>query len=234
MSDKKQIVPASDRLRQQGNFTRVPNEIIEHNELSPQAKMVWIELWKFCYHEDDGAFPGMKRIGEELNYHQNTVRKYRQELEDFDLLDVEHRGQGQTNLYYLYTPDLQTGVDQDSQGRVDQEPQTGVRKEDEGEEDEVEEYKENTYMLSPYQRASREGEESMLIYLEMFRDKVGGKHDNVKPNTYYEASTKLSEHYKGYGEDKYIEDLTEYFDDEGRSGLPKLSHFNEVAPRYFL
>lgn len=141
----REIVPASNRLKAQKNFTRVPNEIIEHDKISPQAKMVWIELWKFCFHDGDGAFPGMETIGEELNWSsENTVRKYREELEDSGLLKVNQRGQGKTNIYYLYTPEPQGRDVQETQGN-------------EGEEDEVKEDKDlETEQSSIMQRLSND------------------------------------------------------------------------------
>ncbi len=72
------------------------------------------------------------------------------------------------------------------------------------------------------------------IYLEMFENYTGVPHTGIKPQTLYEVDEKLSEHYNGYGRQKYIEDLTEYFENFSGDGLPKLQHFNEVAPRYFL
>lgn len=226
------VVPASDRLKQQRNFTRVPNEIIEHDELSPQAKMVWIELWKFCFHDGDGVFPGMEKIGEDLNYHKNTVRKYRHELEDANLLRVKRRGQGKTNIYYLYTPSGQNQHRQDSdpQGKLGQDQTTYVREEDEVEEDKV-----NTY-ISPTKEARIEGSESMNIYLKMFRNYVGGKHGNVPPSTYREASAILEKHYFEWDEDNFIDTLREYFENFNyeTEGLPKLPYFIEVSDRFFL
>ncbi len=123
------IIPADERLRQQRNYTRVPNELIEHNELSMQAKMVWIELWKYCYHDGDSAFPGMGTLAQNLNTSEKTARKYRKELEDNNLLKTERRGLQKTNLYYLYAPEPNPSSFQEPNPSSDKEDK--VVKEDE-------------------------------------------------------------------------------------------------------
>jgi len=120
-----EVRPASNRLKEQENFTRVPNEVIEEDDLSTQAKMVWIEFWKFAY-SGGGVFPGMERIAEDLNYSKKTARKYRKELEEAELLKTERRGQGKTNIYYLYVPDVDLERDTGSS----QDTRTGSHKED--------------------------------------------------------------------------------------------------------
>lgn len=120
------VRPASNRLKEQENFTRVPNEVIEEDDLSPQAKMVWIEFWKFAY-SGGGVFPGMERIANDLNYSKKTARKYRKELEEAELLKTERRGQGRTNIYYLYVPD----VDLEREMGSSQDTRMGSHEEDE-------------------------------------------------------------------------------------------------------
>lgn len=145
--DKTNLIPADVRLKAQKNFTRIPNEIIECDGLSMQAKMIWIEMWKF-YFEGEGKdgqngeiFPGMKKVSDQLNCSPTTARKYRKELEDKGLLKTVQRGRGKSNVYYLYTaktPEQQMGDVQEQQTGDVLEQQTGV-----GEEDEVKEDKES-------------------------------------------------------------------------------------------
>lgn len=107
--EKQTTVEASQRLKEQGNFTMVPNELItaDREDLSMQAKMIWIELYKFIYKgEGKKAFPGMQTIADDLNTSTTTARKYRKELEGADLLDVEHTGFNKSNRYILYSPAL--------------------------------------------------------------------------------------------------------------------------------
>jgi len=141
MSQQEQttVIPASQRLQAQFSFTRVPNEIIEHPRLSMQAKMIWIELWKFCYHANGrGIFPGMAKLAQDLNTSEDTIRRHRQQLEDEHLLVVKRRGLTKTNLYMLYTPDLvkknpepAESSDQELASMRDQKPAPVRDKEDE-------------------------------------------------------------------------------------------------------
>jgi len=124
------VIPASQRLQDQFSFTRVPNEIIEHPRLSMQAKMIWIELWKFCYRDGDSAFPGMDKVASDLGVSQETIRKYRKELEKEGLIRVVRRGLTKTNLYYIYTPEPKGGLNQEPKTPLDQETTTGVDEED--------------------------------------------------------------------------------------------------------
>lgn len=100
------VVAASARLKHQYNFTRVPNEIIDHPMISSTAKMIWIKLWSYCYKRNESsAFPGMETIADSLNCSVKTIYSHRRQLEEWGLLKVEHRGLAKTNLYKLYCPE---------------------------------------------------------------------------------------------------------------------------------
>ena len=89
------------------------------------------------------------------------------------------------------------------------------------------------YMLSPYQEAKASNEESMLIFLNLFRQTVDGKHGNVERSTYLDAKAELSKQYTEWGEEEFIRRLREFFNDDSRSGLPKLAYFSTVSDRFF-
>jgi len=155
MIQQDQVVPASARLQAQFGFTRIPNEIIEHPRLSMQAKMIWIELWKFCFHAEQGAFPGMARIAKDLGTSEDTILRHRRQLEEKGLLNVQRRGLTKTNLYILFVPETPQEIqefssyagavtdpaqsgDQEPASVRGQEPAPVRDKEDEVEEDESE------------------------------------------------------------------------------------------------
>ena len=132
------VIPVSERLQQQFHFTRVPNEIIEHPKLSAMAKMIWIDLWKFCYKGDGiGAFPGMARIATNLGTSEETIRKHRRQLEAEGLLTVERRGLTKTNMYRLFVrgnphwyPEPKKAAGQEPQESTVQERKESQDKED--------------------------------------------------------------------------------------------------------
>jgi len=114
------LIPASDRLKNQGNFTRIPNEILDHVELSNDAKILWQHLYKRCFNGGNASYPGMETLSEEMGKSERTVRKYMNELKDMNMIEVEQRGVGQTNLYYIYCPRLDdSGWKQTSDGEPD-------------------------------------------------------------------------------------------------------------------
>ena len=112
MQDKEEMVTISlsESLKKQGKFTMVPHSIIECG-LSMQAKMVWIELYKYCYN-DGPIFPGMKRMAKNLVCSQSTIYRHRKELEAAKLVVVKGRnGIKQTNEYVLHSPDEYECID---------------------------------------------------------------------------------------------------------------------------
>ena len=118
------LIPASQRLKEQFNFTRIPNEIITHPTLPMQSKMIWIALWKYCFKADGRAvYPGMTRLAKDLGVSEDTIRKYRKPLEEGNLLEIKRRGQGKTNMYFLFVPSKPEPV-------VDPEGDRGLRPDD--------------------------------------------------------------------------------------------------------
>jgi len=118
--DNKPVQPAIEWLETEDNCTCIPNAILKHPDLSPEAKILWGVLWSYCnedlYHENYGyrppadyAAPGMQTLISVLNITEQAIRKGYHQLEAKGLLRVIHRGIGQTNLYELYVPKSEAG-----------------------------------------------------------------------------------------------------------------------------
>ena len=82
-------------------FTQVPNFILTKKELSVGAKLAYAMLLKYAW-GDDACFPGQVKLADDMGAAERSVRTYLKELETADLLEIEQRGLGKTNLYKLY------------------------------------------------------------------------------------------------------------------------------------
>jgi hypothetical protein len=82
-------------------FTQVPNFILTKKELSVGAKLAYAMLLKYAW-GDDACFPGQVKLADDMGAAERSVRTYLKELESADLLEIEQRGLGKTNLYKLY------------------------------------------------------------------------------------------------------------------------------------
>ena len=58
-------------------------------------------LLKYAWN-NDACFPGQVRLGEDMGATDRSVRTYLKELETAELLEIEQRGLGKTNLYRLH------------------------------------------------------------------------------------------------------------------------------------
>jgi hypothetical protein len=82
-------------------FTQVPNFILTKKELSVGAKLAYAMLLKYAW-GDDACFPGQLTLADDMGAAERSVRTYLKELESAELLEIEQRGLGKTNLYKLY------------------------------------------------------------------------------------------------------------------------------------
>jgi hypothetical protein len=82
-------------------FTQVPNFILTKKELSVGAKLAYAMLLKYAW-GDDACFPGQVTLANDMGAAERSVRTYLKELESAELLEIEQRGLGKTNLYKLY------------------------------------------------------------------------------------------------------------------------------------
>lgn len=84
-----------------GGFTQVPNCVLRDKALSFVAKVVYSMLLSYAWHKDL-VFPGQETMAVEMGTSRPTVTKAIGELQKAGYLDVDRRGQGQTNLYVLH------------------------------------------------------------------------------------------------------------------------------------
>jgi len=81
-------------------FTQVPNSILEDTNISVKGRFLYSLLLKFAWQEGQ-CFPGQTKLGELCGVTRYTISKWMKELEDAGYIEVERRGQGNTNIYRL-------------------------------------------------------------------------------------------------------------------------------------
>ena len=59
--------------------------------------MILKYLWN-----NDACFPGQATLAEDMGAGERSVRTYLKELESVNLLEIEQRGLGKTNLYRVH------------------------------------------------------------------------------------------------------------------------------------
>lgn len=84
-----------------GGFTQVPNMVLNNQELSFAAKVVYAKLLSYAW-TNNRVFPGQVTMADEIGSKKSTINKAVKELEDQGWLEIERRGQGQTNIYTLH------------------------------------------------------------------------------------------------------------------------------------
>lgn len=82
-------------------FTMVPNFILTNAHLSVGAKLAYAMLLKYAW-SDNAVYPGQQTLATDMGAGERSVRSYLKELEQADLLEVQQRGLGKTNLYRLH------------------------------------------------------------------------------------------------------------------------------------
>ncbi|MSP12832.1 MAG: helix-turn-helix domain-containing protein [Chloroflexi bacterium] len=83
-----------------GGFTQVPNCLLNNFELTFAAKVVYSKLLSYAWN-NNRVFPGQERMAEEIGSRKSTINKAVKELEQKGWIEIERRGQGQTNIYTL-------------------------------------------------------------------------------------------------------------------------------------
>jgi len=82
-------------------FTMVPNFILTNHGLTVGAKLAYAMLLKYAW-SDSAVYPGQRTLAVDMGVGERSVRTYLKELEQANLLEVEQRGLGKTNLYRLH------------------------------------------------------------------------------------------------------------------------------------
>jgi hypothetical protein len=93
------VLLGADPITQHG-FTQIPNIILTDDTLSVGAKLIYAMLLKYMWGENR-CFPGQLRLARDMGAGERSVRTYIKELEQAELLTVQQRGLGKTNVYYL-------------------------------------------------------------------------------------------------------------------------------------
>ena len=107
-------IPFHERRNQRQNFTIIPNEVLENDELSMQARSVYVFLASYCY-DESVCWPTLGQLSEKMKISETTLRRYLNELVDAGLLEI-NREQGRGNSYRLYahpTVTLYTNLNDD-------------------------------------------------------------------------------------------------------------------------
>jgi hypothetical protein len=123
---------------EQGGFTAVPNFVLADAALSVQARLTYA-LLRFYAWQDESCWPGQKALSELIGCSERSLRAYLTELAVRDLVRVERRGMGLTNLYILVASDRKPASGQDRQRASDQDrqPASGPVEEDSVKEDSI-------------------------------------------------------------------------------------------------
>jgi len=79
-------------------FTQLPNFILRNPEISVGAKTVYALLLSYAWH-NNLCFPGQDRLAEDMGLTRPRVTQLLNELQEFELIEIERRGQGKTNFY---------------------------------------------------------------------------------------------------------------------------------------
>ncbi len=82
-------------------FTQVPNFILTNKDISVGAKLAYAMLLKYAW-GDDACFPGQAKLADDMGAAERSIRTYLKELETAELLEIQQRGLGKTNLYRLH------------------------------------------------------------------------------------------------------------------------------------
>lgn len=101
-------------LAPQTYFVQVPNEFIRNKDIDIKEKMLYIYLLSFASGRYN-AYPGLKRMQDELGITKKTIIKILKSLEEKEGIYIINRvyknnpNKKGTNLYYLSEIDSQTG-----------------------------------------------------------------------------------------------------------------------------
>lgn len=83
----------------QSKTTKIPNSVILSKKISNGAKVVYALL--SMYAEQNEHAPDQKRLAQDANCTERSIRIYLNELRDAGLIDWKQRGLTKTNVYFL-------------------------------------------------------------------------------------------------------------------------------------
>lgn len=91
----------------------IPNWLLKRKELSQGAKLLYGRLSQFAG-KNGHAFPGHKRLGEELGKSDRMIRKYLTELKKHRLVEWERKDRTDVNSYHFLKHEWQDNERKDS------------------------------------------------------------------------------------------------------------------------
>ncbi|MFW6009441.1 MAG: helix-turn-helix domain-containing protein [archaeon] len=84
----------------QTGYTNVSNSVLVDNNLSPQAKVLYMQLKMHCFQKDH-CFPGQETLAEYNNVSVRTIENWLNELKSKGFITIVNRGNNKTNKYIL-------------------------------------------------------------------------------------------------------------------------------------
>ena len=99
IKDRNIVLKGADRATTSG-FTQVPNFVLESDEISPGAKLVYAMLLKYAW-QNGFCFPGQEALARDMGCGRRSVIRFMKELTGRGFMEITRRGQGKTNVYVL-------------------------------------------------------------------------------------------------------------------------------------
>jgi hypothetical protein len=93
------VIEGADLATAQG-FTQVPNFLLKSAKLSSGDKLAFAILLSYAWH-NDYCFPGQARLARDMGIDERSVRRHLKSLQVNNLLKIDRRGLGKTNIYRL-------------------------------------------------------------------------------------------------------------------------------------
>jgi hypothetical protein len=81
-------------------FVMMPDEVRLNKSLSRGAKVTFEALLSYAW-KKDYCFPSEEKLAKDIGVCDRTVRRHLKELDQADIIGIEHRGRGKTNRYRL-------------------------------------------------------------------------------------------------------------------------------------
>ena len=81
-------------------FVQLPLPVLKDNRLSSMDKVVYAVLLSYAW-QSRRCFPGRQTIANDAGVSILTISKSIAHLREFNLIEVERRGQGKVNIYHI-------------------------------------------------------------------------------------------------------------------------------------
>ena len=85
----------------EGGFTQVPNAILKAEGISPGAKLVYVSLLSYAWH-NEYCFPGQATMAKDIGLSVRSVSRHVKELEEARYIKIKRQGLNKPNIYELF------------------------------------------------------------------------------------------------------------------------------------